>query len=150
MKVINDIQKAIKRISGYAFADFNFKTWENQKMTKYEKVKKMFSEFAINHNDAKVEITIKENNDKIINQIGCTIKCILNDEKLSNVWNIIVFTSCRKIGKSNITMIHDIDYAVKDMDTSDFTGNNIEKVIESMLNATLWEIEAKLKAVENR
>ena len=119
-------------------------------MTKYEKVKKMFSEFAINHNDAKVEITIKENNDKIINQIGCTIKCILNDEKLSNVWNIIVFTSCRKIGKSNITMIHDIDYAVKDMDTSDFTGNNIEKVIESMLNATLWEIEAKLKAVENR
>ena len=119
-------------------------------MTKYEKVKKMFSGFAINHNDAKVEISIKENSDNVINQIGCTIKCILNDEKLSDIWNVIIFTSCHKIGKSSITMLHDIDYAVKDMDTSDFTGNNIVKVIESMLNATLWEIEAKLRTIENR
>lgn len=45
-------------------------------MTKYEKVKKMFSEFAINHNDAKVEITIKENNDKFQRNSEIKIKII--------------------------------------------------------------------------
>lgn len=113
-------------------------------MTKYEKVKKMFTEFAVNRNDARVSVTVKEDCN-IYNQISIKVECNF-DKYFSNVSYEILFTASKMYpSKGLLNAMTGIDYTIKALYVDSFSVTALENLINSILNAAVWEIETKLK-----
>lgn len=120
-------------------------------MTKFETVKRLFNQFAMRHNDARIDISVKENGDNDLQSIALNLKC---RNRIEDVTLNIYFSAVRK-KPSLCTMIalKNVDYIIKDLSLSTFSASNIKALMESLLNAVLWEAECKLsteKQIEKR
>lgn len=113
-------------------------------MTKYDKVKKIFTEFALNHNDARVSVMVKEY-PRVCNQISIKIECKF-DEYLGTVSYRMLFTSDKKRPSIGLLQaMKGIDYTIKDLYTKELSITALESLINSVLDAAIYEIETKLK-----
>lgn len=117
-------------------------------MTKFEKVKKIFTEFALNRNDARVSIIVNEDR-TACNQISIKIECKFS-KYLGNLSYGILFTASKRYpSEGTLNMMNGIDYVIKDLYVRELSVKALENLINSILNAAVWEIEAKLKTEES-
>ena len=114
-------------------------------------VRKLFNEFSVNHNDARIDINVKENGNDDLQSIGLSLKCV---NRIEDITFSIYFSAVRKRSSlCRMIALKNIDYIVKDLDLSTFSPSNIKALMESLLNAVIWEAESKLsteKQIEKR
>lgn len=118
-------------------------------MTKYNKIKQILTVFRNENNDAKICISLDAYEKESQNDITFKIKCDFQSELLNDVdFRMFIVASKQYPSIVHMTVLDDMDYTIKTLKLNDFSNDCIETLINSLLDAKLWEIECKLNSDE--
>lgn len=118
-------------------------------MTKYNKIKQIITVFRNENNDARVDISIEDYINHNLHNLTFTVKCKFKCEIIEDIdYRMFITSSIRYPSIMHISVLDDMDYTLKDLRLNEFSQKACESLINGLLDALKYELDAKLNTEE--